>query len=177
VRAQATRRRSAVRSFLTRRSLGSALAWTALAVGVFLPWCVGAGVKVHLDRHGQPTWEWLYFLHPGRLIVELWATVWFAAPNLILALLAYLMFTGRVPGIDRFNLWEKSLVIVSSLLMGSIASVTTFIEAFADFHPVIFLLPFFLTVVYAGDFALGLLAGVLLALCSYGTRHLIWRSR
>jgi hypothetical protein len=114
---------------------------------------------VHLDRQGQPTWEWLYFLHPGRLIVELWSTVWFAAPNLILALLACLMFTGRVPGIDRFNLWEKTLVIVSSLLTGSIASVTTFIEAFADCHPVIFLLPFFLTVVYAGDFALGLLAG------------------
>lgn len=153
--------------FLRRRSLGGLLVWLSLLVGVLTPWCVGIGIKVYLDLHDRPTWNWMYFLHPGHLLFELWATFWYALPAIAIALLTYILFSGRYQSPDRFNPLEKSLIVLSGLAWGSIASVPVFIRIFWKFDPVVMVFPFFVTAAYAGQYVLGLLAGLVLALSSY----------
>ncbi|MDH4109250.1 MAG: hypothetical protein OEW35_13105 [Gammaproteobacteria bacterium] len=152
-----------LRSLLGERSWASFLVWAIAIAGIALPWCIGTGVKLYLDAQGKPTWDWLYFLHPGTLLAEIWATAWLAAPSLLLALFAALMFCGRIEILRRFDRIEMTLVVLPSATWGGYASALVFIEMFRVFHPVAFLLPFFYTVLYAGYYLLGLLVGLALA--------------
>ena len=160
-----------IRRFLLRPSPGSIVAWICGLVGVLLPWAVGIGIKVYFDLHDRPTWDWLYFFHPAHLLFEIWATFWFALPAIALAVLAYFMFTNRIPRFGGFNGFEKSLIILPSLAWGVFASVPVYLDIFREFHPIVVLLPFFVTAAYAGEYAGGLLAGLLLAICSRAVRR------
>jgi len=161
-----------LRSLLRSRSYESLLVWAIATTGLLLPWCVGIGVKLYLDARGEPTWDWLYFLHPGTLIAEVWATLWFAAPSLLLALVSGLLFCGRFEPLRRLNRLEMSLLVLPAALWGGYASVTAYIEMFWSFHPVAFLLPFFYTALYVGQYVLGLLAGIVLASIAHAARRM-----
>lgn len=152
-----------VRSLLRERSLESLLVWSIAITGLILPWCVGIGVKIYLDTHGKPTWEWLYFLHPGTLLAEVWATVWLAAPSLLLALIAALMFCGRIESLRGLSRSEMMLVILPAAVWGAARSVFVYIDMFWEFHPIAFMLPFFYTALYAGHYLVGMVVGMALA--------------
>ena len=167
----ATSLQTGIWRFLLRPSPGSIVAWICGLVGVLLPWSVGIGTKIYFDLHDHPTWDWLYFLHPARLLFEVWATFWFALPAIALAVLAYFLFTDRIPRLAGFNDFEKSLVILPSLVWGAVGSVPVFLDIFREFHPIVVLIPFFVTFAYVGDYTIGLLAGLVLAICSCAVRR------
>jgi hypothetical protein len=156
--------------FLRQRSIGSTLAWAALLLSMLLPWSIAVGVKLYLDSQGKPTWDWLYFAHPTLILYELWATLWFALPGIGVALLCYLLFTNRFAFSRRLGAGEKSAIALASLLVGAIGSIPTFISVFMEFHPIVLMLPFFVMIPYVGYYALGLVAGIVMALGSYGIR-------
>jgi len=162
-----------LRSLLRHRSFESMLVWSIAISGLALPWCVGVGVKLYLDAHGSPTWDWLYFLHPGTLLAEMWATVWLAAPSLLLALVAALLFCGRIGALRRLGRLEMVLVVLPAAAWGAVASAFVYIDMFRDFHPVAFLLPFFYTALYAGQYALALAAGLILAITVHALRAVL----
>ena len=151
----------------------SFLKWTIIAAGAVTPWCVGAGMKIYLDRLGEPTWDWLYFLHPGRLLAEIWATLWFAAPSLLLALLAHFLLAGRISRLNFLNQYEKRLTLIISASWGGAASVPVFLEVFRLLDPIVFFFAFLVTAQYIADYVLGLLAGFLLAVTSYAIRRVV----
>lgn len=135
------------------------LIWLIVLMGVLLPWLVGVSTKISLDLRGQPTWDWLYFLHPGRLLMGLWATFWLALPSLVLALLGRALFSNQWKLASALSRVEKWLLISTCAVWGAVASVKIFIEMFEDFDPVSLLVPFFWTVLYADDYVYGLLIG------------------
>lgn len=141
-----------------------------LAVGLLLPWCIGIGIKLFLDSQGEPTWNWSYLLHPGIVLAELWASLWFAAPSLVLAYFAYRLFTGRVRWLHRLNRVEHCLIIVAAMTWGTAGSVPVFYQLFWKFDPIVLFVPFFVTAVYVDDYAFGLLAGLLFAWLSWAIR-------
>ena len=154
------------------RSIDSALKYAILITGIVIPWAVGIGVKIHLDALGEPTWDWLYFLHPGRLLAEVWATFWFAAPSLALVILAHFLLSGRITRLNFLSANERRAVILTSAIWGGIGSVPIFIEVFRELDPIVFFVPFFITAIYVGHYLLGLIAGAVLALGSYGIRRM-----
>ncbi len=158
-----------------KRRIDSWITRGILAAGIITPWCVGIGVKVYLDQQGEATWSWLYFLHPGRLLAEIWATFWFAAPSFLLAILAHLMLAGRIGRLNRLNAYEKRFVVLASAIWGGVRSVEVFLEIFRSLDPVVFLVPFYVTALYVGHYALGLGAGFALAFASYAIRRSIGR--
>lgn len=144
-----------------------------IIAGIMIPWCIGIGVKIYLDLQGEPTWSWLYFFQPGILLAEIWAMFWFAAPSLLLGLLAYLLFSGRIRRLSFLNHFEQWLVVVPSAIWGGLGSVPIFLEVFWELDPIVFYVPFFITAVYVGDYVVGLIAGFAMALASYGIRKTI----
>lgn len=149
--------------------------WIKIAVvmsGILIPWCIGVGMKLHLDRLGEPTWDWAYFFHPRSLLTELWATFWFAAPSLALALLAHYLLAGRIARLDFLVASEKRVVVLASAAWGGLQSVPVFLDIFRNLDPIIFLLSFYVAGVYVGHYLTGLLAGLALALASAGLRRL-----
>lgn len=154
-----------------RPRLESLVVGPVLGLGLLLPWLVGIGMKLYLDARGEPTWDWLYFLHPGRLALELWATLWLAAPSLVLALVARLLFRDRLPGATLLSPAEKAAAILVAAAWGAAGSLPVLIALFRDFHPVSFLVPFFHTLLYLDDYLLGLAAGALLAVTGSALRH------
>ena len=158
--------------FLREPSAESRLARGVLVLGALLPWSVGAGIKLYLDIRGEPTWSWLYLLHPAIVLAELWATLWFAAPSIALAFVTYLLATRRIRWLGMLNRFENSLIIVICAMAGAAGSVPVFFELFWVFDPIVLFFPMFVTIVYLHYYALGLLAGILAAFLSYGLRRL-----
>jgi hypothetical protein len=163
--------------FLRQRTLGSNLAWISLLVSAILPWSVAISVKVHLDSRGMTTWDGLYFLQPTILLYELWATLWFALPGIGVSFLSYLLFSDRIRLISRFSSAEKALIVLMSLVAGALGSIPVFIDIFWVFHPVVLMLPFFITALYVGYYLLGFGAGLALAMVSCFIRSLAFRQR
>jgi len=153
----------------------SRLARGVLTLGALLPWSIGAGIKLYLDFHGEPTWSWLYLLHPVIVLVEIWATIWFAAPSIVLVIITYLLATRRIRWLDRLNRLESSLIVIISALVGATGSIPVFFELFRVFDPIVLFFPMFVTVVYLGYYVLGFLAGILAAFLSYGLRRIAAR--
>jgi hypothetical protein len=164
-------------AFLKTCSVGSVLAWTTLLVSALLPWFVAIAVKLHLDAQGEPTWDWLYFLHPTSILYELWATLWFALPGISVALLCYPLFSNRHIFFHRLNAVEKAVIILPSLVIGAFGSIPVFIDTFWEFHPIVLMLPFFITILYTGHYVLGLGVGLTLALGSNWIRRGFRRDR
>ncbi len=157
---------------MIKRDFKPMFVWLVVSIGALLPWVVGIGVKVYLDLKGEPTWDWLYFLNPGILVVEVWSTFWLAAPSIVLGLLAHLMFSGRIPWARPLMRWEQGMIVIASALWGAAGSVPVFIEMFWKFHPISFVVPFLYTWLYVDDYLLGLATGTLLAVVSIGVRRL-----
>jgi len=125
------------------RSLSLYLFWVILLVGLLLPWVVGLWVKLLLVSRGSPTWPWVFFLHPGVLLVEVLVSVYWALPFTGLAMLSRYGMEIRLP---LFNLcpMERLLCITLSFLVGVYRAVPLFRDLFWKFHPISFLYPWFI---------------------------------
>lgn len=77
------------------RILPAGLFWGILLVGLLLPWAVGVWVKISLQAKGMPTFPWLYFLAPGRILGEAIVSAYWALP---FTGLAFLGRYGLEPG-------------------------------------------------------------------------------
>ena len=77
------------------RILSAGLFWGILLVGLLLPWTVGVWVKISLQAKGMPTFPWLYFLAPGRILGEAIVSAYWALP---FTGLAFLGRYGLEPG-------------------------------------------------------------------------------
>lgn len=137
-----------------------------VVIGVTLPWLIGSGIKVYFDIHSKPTWEWIYFLHPGRLLIMIWATIWLGAPSLLLAYVTRLLMANKLPKANLLLVWEKYLIIITSALWGLIGSIPILFDMFWDFDPVSLLVPFFWTLMYIDDYLVGMIVGLGMALTS-----------
>jgi hypothetical protein len=160
-----------LRQLLERPKLEILLTWGTAALGAVIPWSVGIGVKLHLVSEGKPTWDWSYFLQLQSLLVELWATLWFAAPSVGLAFFAHLLFSGRFPRLAGLASFEKTLIVLASALCGGVASGRVFLDVFWLLDPSVFLFPSAVVIRYAGYYLLGLVAGCALAGLSAGFRR------
>lgn len=148
-----------------------------LASGVLTPWACAIYTKLSLDARGLPTWDWLYFVHPGTVLAELWATAWFALPSLVLVVLGHRLFQGWPSWLARLSATERRLAVLACAAWGALASVPEFLAVFAEFHPVILLAPFFVTATLLDGYLVGLAAGLMLAAASCVFRLLRQRQR
>lgn len=146
---------------LTKRenNLSLWLFWVILLVGLLLPWVVAAWVKLSLQAQGSPTWPWSYFLTPGRLMSEAAISIYWALPFTGLALLSRY---GLEKALPLFNLapFERLSCIALAFALGVFRAFPLFRDLFWEFHPIVFLFPWF--VYYGRDMLLGLLAGWLI---------------
>ena len=146
--------------------------WLIVCLGIVLPWAIGIGVKLYLQSQGKPTWEWSYFFEPENIALELWATAWFAAPYLVLGVLALCIIVGRIPLLDRLTDWERRVIVLASLVWGTVGSVRVFLGMFRSFDPVVFLFAPVFFVQYLDDMAIGLAGGIVIAALSFAVRRL-----
>jgi hypothetical protein len=152
--------------FLKLGNLDSWLLRCVLIAGLLIPWATGIGVKLYLDSRGEPTWDLSYFLYPAIMALELWATFWFALPSLLLAWFGSKLFSPADPWFASLAPWERRMIILSSGVTGSVASVHVFLDVFWNFHPINFLLPFFAVAAYGRYYLAGLVLALLAALAS-----------
>lgn len=132
--------------------------WSITALGMALPWAVGAGVKLYLDAQGLPTWPWSFFLNPARFVLELTLTLFFASPFIALAFFArYLLSVA----LWRTRFWERLAVIVCALVGGVIGTVRTFLWVFMQFNPMNLFAP--IPLLYLDDMLRGLVVGCVIA--------------
>ncbi len=124
------------------RNLSNFLFWVILLVGLLLPWCVGAWVKLFLEVQGKPTWPWGFFLHPEILLVEIFASVYWALPFTGLALLSRYGLEKQL-SLLNLNPMERLLCISLSFLVGVYHATLLFKDLFWKFHPIAFLYPWF----------------------------------
>jgi hypothetical protein len=157
-------------------TLNKVIIWLIAFVGIACPWVIGVSVKLYLQSQGRPTWPWSYFFNPPIMALELWATLWFAAPFLVLAALGRLIFLGRLWFLDRFNDWERRLVILAGLGWGAVRSVRVFLGLFWELDPIVFMFAFLESLDYVGDIIIGLYAGICVATLSLAVRRLISRA-
>ncbi len=150
----------------------SLLLWVLVGLGVALPWVTGIGVKLHLQAHGKPTYPWSSFFHPAAVMLELWATVWFAAPFAALGMIGrYDLLAGVGPLAKlspRARLWPLALGAAA----GAVAAVPAFLEVFRSYDPIVLLVPFFV----AGQYVGYMLAGVAVGLGFAGAWRALRRS-
>jgi len=145
--------------------------WLIVCLGIVLPWATGIGVKLYLQSQGEPTLAWSDFFEPEAIPLELWATPWFAAPYLLLALLARWILAGRLPLLDRFTDWERRVIVLASLGWGAVGSIRVFVDIFMDLDLIVFLLAFYIPLHYADDMLIGLAAGIVIAALSLAIRR------
>jgi hypothetical protein len=116
--------------------------WVILLSGLLLPWGVGLWVKLTLQSQGSPTWPWVFFLHPGILLVEILVSAYWALPFTGLALLSRYGLERRLP---FFNLapMERLVCVALSFIVGVFKAIPLFKALFWKFHPISFLYPWF----------------------------------
>lgn len=71
-----------------------AVVWTIIAIGLLVPWLTGIGVKLYLDARGQPTVDLPDVLAPLSLVLLIPSAVYWAAPFIVLALVAHRILNG-----------------------------------------------------------------------------------
>jgi len=138
------------------RILSVGLFWGILLVGLLLPWAVAVWVKISLQAKGMPTFPWAYFLVPGRILGEAIVSVYWALPFTGLALLVRYGLETRLPFFD-IGPYERIACVILSFAVGVWRAVPLFLDLFLEFHPIVFLYPWFVR--YGRDMVLALLAG------------------
>ena len=138
------------------RILSAGLFWGILLVGLLLPWTVGVWVKISLQAKGMPTFPWLYFLAPGRILGEAFVSAYWALPFTGLAFLGRYGLEARLPFFD-IGPCDRVACIIFSFVVGVWRAVPLFRDLFLEFHPIVFLYPWFVR--YGRDMVLALLAG------------------
>lgn len=146
--------------------------WLIICLGITLPWATGISVKLYLQAQGRPTWPWSHFFSPGALVTELWATMWFAAPFLMLAFLAQWILPGKLSYLDRFTDWERRAIVLATLSGGAVGSVRVFLDVFWEFDPMVWFFAFLIPLLYMSDMLIGLAAGICIAVLSLVVRRL-----
>ena len=138
------------------RILSVGLFWGILLVGLLLPWAAAVWVKISLQAKGMPTFPWAYFLVPGRILGEVIISVYWALPFTGLALLVRYGLETRLPFFD-IGPYERIACVILSFAVGVWRAVPLFHDLFLEFHPIVFLYPWFFR--YGRDMVLALLAG------------------
>jgi len=138
------------------RILSVGLFWGIMLAGLLLPWVVAAWVKISLQAKGMPTFPWVYFLAPGRIFGEAVVSVYWALPFTGLALLSRFGLETRLPFFD-IGPYERIACVLFSFVVGVWRAVPLFHDLFLEFHPIVFLYPWFVR--YGKDMVLALLAG------------------
>ena len=154
-------------------TLNKVIIWLIVFVGIACPWAIGVGVKLYLQSQSTPTWPWSYFFNPAIMVLELWATLWFAAPFLGLAALGRLILLGRRPLLERFTDWERRMVVFAGLGWGAVGSVRVFLGLFWELDPIVFMFAFLVSLDYVDDIVIGLCAGICVATLTLAVRRLV----
>jgi hypothetical protein len=102
--------------------------------GCVAPWITGAGVKLYLDAHGQPTHPWSEFLNPVAFAILIPATLVWASPFIALALFAW--WFQRRPAWPWLTATDRWLVVLGGLLVGLWKEVQLFVEVFWVWDPI-----------------------------------------
>jgi len=128
--------------------------------GFVAPWITGAGVKLFLDAHGQPTYGWVAFLHPGRLLVAFVGTIVWASPFLALALASS---WAR----QRPRRWLTSgdfrVIAFGGLLFGLWGEINLFVQIFWQWDPIVLFAGFLVAPQYVPHMLTGMAVGALAA--------------
>jgi hypothetical protein len=110
-----------------------ALVWLTAGTGVLLPWATAAGVKLHLQAQGKPTWPWWTFARFAP--VGLLLSAIYVAPFYALALLARAWALGRIRRLAPASPLQRHLVLLIALAGGAVGMVRVFVDVFWVFDP------------------------------------------
>lgn len=141
------------------RILSVGLFWGILLVGLMLPWAVAVWVKISLQAKGMPTFPWVYFLAPGRIVGEAMVSVYWALPFTGLAFLGRYGLETRLPFFD-IGPYDRVACVILSFFVGVWRAVPLYRDLFLEFHPIVFLYPWFVR--YGKDMVLTVLGGWLI---------------
>ena len=139
--------------------------------GIAAPWITGAGVKLYLDAHGQPTYPWLSFFHPIAVLIAIPGTLVWASPFIVLASLAL--------ALQRWPFWpwltptDRWLIAYGGLLVGLWGEVRLFVEVFWTWDAIALFAGFLLVPVYVPYLLAGLGLGTVVALARVVVRR-VW---
>lgn len=106
------------------------LVWVIVVAGVLVPWLSAAGVKIYLDKMGQPTWPWSTFELP--IAIGLGATLYHSLPFLFLAFAAYKLLPRVFAGL--VTLRSRQIFFGGGLVVGLIGAVIVFTRMFWVFE-------------------------------------------
>jgi hypothetical protein len=101
--------------------------------GLLLLWVVAAGVKLHLQAQGKPTWPWSAFA--TYAVFGLFASVIAAAPIAALAVFYWRWTVGGVRSLSGASPLQRRLVVLSGFAGCVAGMVRVFVDVFWEFDP------------------------------------------
>lgn len=139
-----------------------------ISLGALLPWATGAGVKLYLQAHDQPSLPWSRFLSAKAILVEIPLTLFYAGPFLILALVARAAFRGTgLPFVGTMSARQRRATVLASFGVGAFFSFMMWGNVWWDFDPLLLATPLVFLVPTTGmaiGWTIGLAAVLMVAL-------------
>jgi hypothetical protein len=129
--------------------------------GLLLLWVVAAGVKLHLQAQGRPTWPWSAFA--TYAVFGLFASAIAAAPLTALAVFYRSWIVGGVTSLSGASPLQRRLVVLSGFAGCVAGMVRVFVDVFWEFDPVAVFFIAEIVAMFLPWMAGGLVVGALLA--------------